>query len=170
MSAARLGRKKKVASQEKVCKIVPKKQSHVRRINKPRFLKALAGSGGLKKTICERLGCSYDAVNNILKRPGWEDIQLAYWEEVEKVADLAEGTIQAAIENRADMTLATQNARWYLERKCRGRGFGKETVLTLEGGEKPLLVSQAAVPVETLDLPLEVKKAILEALERKGSL
>lgn len=137
------------------------------RIRKRRFLRALEGSAGIRKVIAERLGCSWGTVNNLLNRRGWEDVREAYQDEIEKVGDLAENAIKRAIESTVDLNTATTNARWYLERKCKDRGFGKEEKLVLQGGDKPIEISSQSIPIETLDLPIALKRQILQHLETK---
>ena len=135
------------------------------RIRKRRFLNALEDSAGIKQKIAERLGCARGTVDNLLNRKGWEDVRAAYEDEVDKVGDLAEETVRFAMKNRVDLHVASQNARWYLERMCKDRGFGKEEKLTLQGGDKPIEITQQAIPIEALDLPLVLRKQILQHLE-----
>jgi len=142
-----------------------------RAVTKRRFLKALAGTGGLKTEIAERLGCAYGTVLELLKREDWADVVARYWEEVEQVGDLAEQCVRSAITQRLDLGVASLNARWYLTRKCRDRGYQDASKLVVEGGDKdkPVHVahSDADVSLEDLDLPLELKRKVLEALERR---
>jgi len=163
--ARRLGRmkakaKKVLAKQKHPLK--PKRRSNMhRKITKNRFLKALPGTGGLISLLCERLGCKRYTIHNILKRPGWQDVQQAYADEIEKVKDLAERTVIRSMDSE-DEHLAFKSSTWYLERQARERGYASAKDVTIHGGS-PIKVG---VSLETLDLPLSVRLAVLDAMER----
>lgn len=150
-----------------------------RRISKPRFLKALEGTGGIKVRIAENLECAYSTVHYLLKRKSWADMLQAYNEEYDKIGDLAEETVKEAIELRGTtkdgdkvpaMNTASKNARWLLSQKHKGRGYGKdETTINIQGGDKPVQVEgYHTVSIEELDLPLDMRRAVLEAIEKKA--
>ncbi len=142
-----------------------RKHKHTPEISKRKVLRAIKGTGGVKTKIVERLGCSYCYFLTILKRPHWEDIREAIREEMDQVADLAEGTVRDAIEQRLDIGTALKASTWLLTRaRHKDRQMGDESKVTLEGGDKPIQVSKN-VSVESLDLPIEVKRQILAAVE-----
>ena len=131
---------------------------------KARVIKAIEGTAGLKTRIAERLGCNVQALNARLRDPDWADVKEVYQEELEKVGDLAEKTIIRTMKaRRLDPRTAADAAKWYLARRCRDRGFGDESKVTLEGGDKPIKVT--TVPLNTL--PIELKRQILKAMEQK---
>ncbi len=134
-------------------------------ITKQRFLKALEGSGGIKSRIAERLECHPSAVRHALSQPDWDDVRERYFEECESVKDAAEKAIKNAIESD-DPQLATQNARWYLARKARERGFGDESKLVMEGGDKPIKMNNA-ISLDELNLPIEIRRKLLETIEQQ---
>ena len=134
-----------------------------------RMIKAIDGSGGLKRVIAERLGCSYSTVDDALRKEGeeWDDVRLALKIERERIGDIAEETVAETMVQRLDLSVASTTARWYLDRKHRDRGYGKEEKITLEGGKNPLRIeNQTLVPIGELELPLETKKEILKAMEK----
>lgn len=76
-------------------------------------------------------------------------------------------TVHDTMSQRLDLSVASTTARWYLDRKHVDRGFGKKDQMTLEGGQNPLtLQHQTVIPIDKLDLPLAVKKQILEAMDK----
>ncbi len=136
--------------------------------SRSQFLKALEGSGGIKSRIAERLRTTPAVVNTLLHRPDWDDMREAFDAERERVIDTAEQTIKEAIENKADPVLATQNARWYLDRMAKARGYGSESKVTVEGGDKPIRTASVnVIAVETLNLPVELRRQLLAAVEQK---
>ena len=83
--------------------------------------------------------------------------------------DLAEDVVVQSMKNiRLDLPNASKNARWVLERLGKGRGYGKESTVNVQGGDTPLKIEHA-VSIETLDLPLDVRKKILEAVEQQDA-
>lgn len=135
------------------------------KLTKRKILKAIIGTGGIRKLIAERCGCCYMTIFNAMHK--WPEVMAAIKEEEEKIADLAQQTIRFAIEQRLDLNIASQNARWLLTRaRYRDRGMGDESKVIHEGGDKPVQV-RGGVPIEALDLPIEVRRKILEALDQK---
>lgn len=78
--------------------------------------------------------------------------------------DEAENAIRKAITDTRDMALATLNARWFLSKQRREQ-FGDTMVL--EGGKTPIHVNTTHTPIESLNLPVEIKRKLLEALDAK---
>ncbi len=135
-------------------------------LTKRKVLKATQDSGGIKKLIAERCSCCYQAIANAEKR--WPDVAKAILEEREKLADIAEQTIRYAIEQRLDLKTAADNSRWLLTRaRYKDRQMGDESKVTLEGGDKPVQLN-GGVPIDTLGLPIEIRRQILEAIEKKA--
>ena len=92
-----------------------------------------------------------------------------YEEECERVIDVAEQTIQYAISQRLDLSEAARSARWYLERKAKSRGYDSPRKIEVGGGNKPIRIqNENFVSIDTLNLSVEVRKEILEAIEMKA--
>jgi hypothetical protein len=100
---------------------------------------AIKGSAGIKATIARRLDVSRWTIDNYLKR--WKAAQLAYDEECEGIIDLAETVL---IKNIQDGD--TTDAKWYLSRKGRHRGYVERQEVTGRDGEP---VTIAVVNVDT---------------------
>jgi hypothetical protein len=96
-------------------------------------------------------------------------MRILYREEYERVADLAEDTIKFATEQRLDVSTASRTAQWLLSRaRHKNRQLGDESKVVIEGGDKPVgIVQTQVIDIETLGLPLEIRRAILEAIEAK---
>ncbi len=156
-------RKRKTKEQTKTRKRSPYKITAIR------LMKAIKESGGIKRKIAERLGCTYNTLLITLKREGanWDECRIALRLESERIGDLAEETIHDTMKQRLEMSTASRTAQWYLDRRHTDRGYGKKDQLTLEGGENPLqLQHQTIIPIDELDLPLKTKKEILIAMEK----
>ena len=138
--------------------------SYPNKVSKKKFIKALEGTGGIKTVICERLGCCQATLWKLINREDWADMRQAYVNEVERVGDLAEETIIKAIQDTTDMTLATTNARWYLSRKCKDRGYGEQSEVNVQGTVNTV---NTTVDVRVLALPLEIRRQILLAIEKE---
>lgn len=135
------------------------------KMTRPKFLKALKGTHGIKTVIAERLDCSWLAVHNFLKKWIGSEIEDAYNEECERVGDIAENRIIQCIQLGLDENIATQNARWLLSRKCKDRGYGDKQTITHEGGENPIeLKSEVMLDFESM--PLELKKELLKYVKK----
>jgi len=134
-----------------------------KRVVKPRLLKAIEGSGGIKSVVLQRLGCTYATLNRCLEK--WPDAEEAMQAEREFVGDLAESAIIDAMRQRIDISAASRTAQWLLTRaRYKDRGF--EDLLkrmSVEGGDKP--IQMEVVNIEALKLPLDVRRRILEAAE-----
>jgi len=128
-----------------------------------KFITAIKGSNGIKSVIAERLSISVWTVNNRLRKEGWEAVQQAYEEEIERVGDVAENTLIRAMDQKDDLAIAAKTAQWYLERRCKERGYASQSKLTLEGGDKPIQVEGV---IDVTKLPIALKRQILEELER----
>jgi len=136
-------------------------------ITKPRLLLAIKGSGGKKTLIAKRMGVTYAAIQLALQREGWKDMLVAYQDERESVLDLAEGTVEWAMQKKQRKKIpnvSTQTARWYLEKRGHKRGFQDKKTLALEGGDTPVQVN-GMVSIESLNLPLDMRKQLLNKIE-----
>lgn len=116
--------------------------------------------------IAENLGVSRSVVVNLLNRPDWTDVNVMWQEEVAGGVDDAKICIRQAIAQRLDLGVASMNARWYLS-KIEKEIFGDQSKTIVEGGDKAINITNLNIDVSTLPLPLEVKRQILEAIEKK---
>lgn len=94
----------------------------------------IPGSAGIKTTIAKRLGVSRWTVDNYLER--WQSVKAAYDEECESVIDTAESVVIKSFQSGE-----TSDARWYLSRKGRHRGYVERQELTGENGQ-PFQIEQ----------------------------
>jgi hypothetical protein len=93
------------------------------------IIQAIPGSGGIISTISRKLGCSWDTVNRAIA--DYPTVKAAYDDECEKVLDMAESVLLKNIEagDSAD-------AKWYLSRKGKRRGYvERQEVTGSDGGE-----------------------------------
>jgi hypothetical protein len=135
--------------------------------SKLRFIRAMKGTRGIQGLIAANLGVTYSTVHGLLNRPDWVDVRQAWLDEKEKSADRAEDAILKSIEDYdEDAALATANARWLLS-KLRPKEFGDKTTTILEGGENPIKVMQGMVDLNQLNLPPEIKRQVLNALDAR---
>lgn len=132
-------------------------------------MKAIQGTGGIMTKIAIRAGCSRGAlVWCIHNREGedWDKVREVLKDEQERVIDDAESRIGDLIKQDEDRNVASATARWFLTKR-RGYFSDKHTVV-VEGGENPVKVEQTKgmVDIAALDLPVDVKRAVLEAIEK----
>jgi len=86
------------------------------------FIDAIADSGGIVSTIAKRVGCSWHTARRYIDE--YPTITRAYYNEVESVADMAEGVVHGAMKAGDVPT-----SKWYLSTKAKHRGFGQEVSL-----------------------------------------
>ena len=136
------------------------------RVTKARMIMAIDLSFGVKSRIAEALGISSGHVNRLLLQEGWEDVAVVYEEERDRVGDMAELTVFAVMAQRLDYGQALKAATWYLSKIHKKRGYDDTNTTIIEGGKNPIQV-EGKTDLETLDLPLEARVAILEAIEKR---
>lgn len=143
------------------------KKVKTKQITPVRLKKALEGSCGLKSTIVKRLECTYNALYKVLQKEGdaWDECRYLYKMEQERVGDIAENTILETMQQTVELAVASQTARWYLDRKHVDRGYGRKEQVTVEGGSTPIMVNHTIIPIDALKLPVEIKREILKAME-----
>lgn len=143
-----------------------KKLLTYKRITPVRVRKAIKGSGGIMKIIGARLECQMTSLYEAMKREGeeWDEVRLALKIERESVGDLAEVTVRDSMRQRLDMSVASTTARWYLDRRHVDRGYGKKEQVTVDG--KVDMTHHTFIPIEKLDLPLDVKRQVLLAMDK----
>lgn len=141
---------------------IVRKSAH---FSKAQFLIALMGTGGVIKDIAKGLDTSSERVRILLDRPDWDDVREAWLEEMRAMKDHAICALRDAMIQRLDVATAARTAQWYLS-KVEREQFGDK----VNEGE-PIRVQHAhlhaTVSVDALDLPLDVRRKILEAAEAK---
>jgi len=137
------------------------------RLTPIRIYKALSGTGGNKSVIAKRLGCHYQALLKVLVKEGedWDKVRLAIKREAETIGDIAEQTVRQAMEQRLDISVASTAARWHLDRKHADRGYGKKDHVKIDGGD-PIQVNHTLIPIDKLDLPVDVKVQVFDAMKK----
>lgn len=131
---------------------------------KRKVMKAVKGSGGLLSVISKRCGIPAHRIRDRLQRKSWKLVLKRIQDEIEKITDAAEMKVIAAIEKCADWEVSTKNARWYLEKRSKEKFGNAPSKLEVEHKHE----GKVELTIESLDLPLEVRLAILEAAERHG--
>lgn len=86
------------------------------------LLEAIEGSNGVVSVIAKKLNVAWDTANDAIKRS--EKASQAYMNECERVLDFAENKIFESIKAGN-----TNNAKWYLTKKGKARGYGDEIQL-----------------------------------------
>lgn len=113
------------------------------------MIATIKGSGGIKAHIAQKLGVNRLSVDRYLKR--WPSVREAYDAEVQSLGDVAESVVVmniklAATHQREFQTQQdASDARWYLARKCRDRGYADRTELTGAEGEPLIPINSAVV-------------------------
>jgi hypothetical protein len=90
------------------------------------FIEAIPGSGGIVTTIAKRVGCKWHTAKKYIRK--YPTVQRAYDDEREKVLDLAESKVIAAIKKD---DIAT--AKWMLTMKGADRGYVPKEARQIEG-------------------------------------
>ena len=90
------------------------------------FFAAIPGSGGIITTIAHRVGCAWITARKFIDEH--PTVRKAYDDELESIADMAEGTLLKSIKDGN-----TQDAKWYLARIRRGK-FGESLAVTGKDG------------------------------------
>lgn len=140
-------------------------RSHKTRITKTQFVEALEGTGGVKKTLAERLDIGVRTVDKLLAREDWDDVLELYMTECRSVTDIAESVIIKAMKQfKKNPELATQTAKWYVSKRMQDI-YGDKTII--EGGQNPIKTLNAHVQLPLEKLSIETQRAILEAMDEK---
>ena len=102
---------------EKIEQKNKKKNGRPKKFSKETLVKAILDTGGIKSEICSKLKCSRSTFNKYLEED--EEVRELYEEEVEKVLDMAEGTLFKLIQNGDAGAIF-----YYLNNKWKKRGYG----------------------------------------------
>ena len=91
------------------------------------FLEAIPGTGGIVSAIACKVGCDWNTAKKYIDQ--CPTVKAAYDAECEAMLDLAESTVLKNIKDGD-----TQDAKWYLTKKGKRRGYGDAVEVTGEGG------------------------------------
>lgn len=152
----------------------PKPKIPVGRVNPltpERFIKALPGTFGIMLRIAENLGCTYQSIYNIMnaRKPyigrAWDRARRLRDIETEQLGDEAEKAVRDSIQQRMDYATSARTALKTLTSKFRNRGWIDTAKMIHEGGDKPIQIEHHNIPFDQLNLKLETRKEILDAIE-----
>lgn len=133
---------------------------------KERVMNAMTGTMGQWTAIAKNLKCHPNSVANRVKSRGWEDVYDYWMQEKNKIIDSSEKTVRFMVRQRDDFPTALSAAKYVLASKGVRRGWVPKKEITVQGGDKPLQIAEPGViDVSVLNLPLKVRKALLEAIE-----
>ena len=91
------------------------------------FLEAIPGTGGIVSAIARKVGCDWNTAKKYIDQ--YPTVKAAYDAECEAMLDLAESTVLKNIKDGD-----TADAKWYLTKKGKRRGYGDAVEVTGEGG------------------------------------
>lgn len=98
------------------------------------FIKAIPGSGGIISTIARRVGCEWHTAKTwIDKSPR---VRQVYDDEIESIIDLAESILIKSIKDGD-----SQDAKWFLARKGKTRGYVERQEITGKDGRPVITVN-----------------------------
>ena len=103
------------------------------------FISAIPGTGGIVSAIARKVNCDWATARKWIDE--YPTVKRAYDAECEAMLDLAESTVLKAIKDGD-----TSDAKWYLTKKGKKRGYGETIEVMGEGGGPiPILVVQPGV-------------------------
>ena len=92
------------------------------------FIDAIPGTGGIISAIARKVGCEWNTAKKYIDQ--YPTVRAAYDAECEAMLDLAESTVLKNIKDGD-----TQDAKWYLTKKGKRRGYGDAVEVTgADGG------------------------------------
>lgn len=106
------------------------------------FIDAIPGTGGIITAIARRVGCSWDTAKKYIFE--YPTIKQAYDNECESVTDMAESVLITNIKNGD-----SADAKWWLTRKGKGRGFVERSEVSGPDGE-PIPIAIVKMDVDEL--------------------
>ena len=109
------------------------------------FIDAIAGTGGIVSAIARKVGCDWNTAKKYIDT--YPTVRAAYDAECEAMLDLAESTVLRNIKLAAQGVGDTADAKWYLTKKGKRRGYGDSMEVTGEGG--------GMIPVAVVKMPVD---------------
>lgn len=153
-----MGRKRRAVARGPVPTVTPKK-----------LLKVIPGTGGILSKIAAALGVARGTISFCIhQREGeaWDKVRELYKDECERVVDKAEAKIEQLIDQDDDLSVSSQTARWYLSK--RRPAFAEKQTVVHEGGVNPIQIeTRNMVDFDQLDLPVDVRRQVLLAIEKR---
>jgi hypothetical protein len=136
-------------------------------------LDAIEGSDGQLSKIATKLGCTYGTVFKVLRNPvktryareEWDVVRRAWREEKSKLADFAESRLRQLMKQNKDLSTAAGLVKWVLG-KLGSDEFREEQ----KNGTATTVVNGNLIQIEKLNLPLEVRRQLLAAMEASPQL
>jgi hypothetical protein len=106
------------------------------------FIKAIPGTAGIVSAIARKVGCDWHTAKKYID--AYPTIKQAYDDEVESNLDLAESVVMgniklAAEEQEAGERADTSDAKWYLSKKGKHRGFTDRQEIDITSGGEPII-------------------------------
>lgn len=101
-----------------------------------------------------------------MDREGWDEVRVIYAEEAMSRVHAAELAVDKTIEQEMDLPARLNAAKWALS-KLKKDIYGDRVVNVHEGGKNPIKTVSATIDISALNLPIEVQRQILEAMDRK---
>lgn len=135
-------------------------------LTRTRFLKALPGTFGLALRLAKKLDVHPNTLRQWLRKPENQDLQPIIQKEKDSITELAEESVTFLIKQNDDLSEKGKNSRWMLER--REERFTPRKEITIEGGKNPL-VHTNLVDLSTVNLPLDLRKRMLEQIDKKDN-
>lgn len=85
---------------------------------------SISGSGGIISTIAARIGCDWHTAKNYIETH--QAVREAYDDECQRIIDVAHSVLIRSIVRDYN----TEDAKWYLTKKGKDRGFGDDRTRT----------------------------------------
>lgn len=98
------------------------------------FIEAIPGTGGIISSIAKKVGCTWNTAQKFIKEH--PTVKQAYDDECEGMLDLSETVILSSIKSGD-----SGDAKWYLSRKGKERGYAERIEQDLNPDNKPLIVN-----------------------------
>ena len=96
------------------------------------FIDAIPGTGGIISAIARKVGCDWKTADSWVR--DFPTVKRAYDAECEAMLDLAESAVLRNIKLAAQGEGDTADAKWYLTKRGKRRGYGDAVEVTGEGG------------------------------------
>ena len=96
------------------------------------FITAIPGTGGIVSAIARKVGCEWETARAWIDK--YPTVKRAYDAECEAMLDLAESAVLRNIKLAAQGDGDTADAKWYLTKRGKRRGYGDSMEVTGEGG------------------------------------
>ena len=96
------------------------------------FIDAIPGTGGIISAIARKVGCDWKTADSWVR--DFPTVKRAYDAECEAMLDLAESAVLRNIKLAAQGEGDTADAKWYLTKRGKRRGYGDAVEVTGKGG------------------------------------